>query len=196
MSFFKKKSSFIAGSLALLIGVSAITNTINFNKSVEVSASVTSGMRDMSSVELVKDMGVGWNLGNTFDACGLWISGNTPSAYETSWGNPVVTQDLIKKVKSYGYKTIRIPITWAQNISSDNKINAAWMARIKEVVDWCMQEDLYVIINIHHDGGNGDIDWIRAASTNYTTMINRYVSLWNKFPNNLKTILIILFLSP
>ena len=180
MFFFKKKSSFIAGSLALLIGVSAITNTINFNKSVEVSASVTSGMRDMSSVEVVKDMGVGWNLGNTFDACGLWISGNTPSAYETAWGNPVVTQDLIKKVKSYGYKTIRIPITWAQNISSDNKINAAWMARIKEVVDWCMQEDLYVIINIHHDGGNGDIDWIRAASTNYTTMINRYVSLWEQ----------------
>ena len=101
-----------------------------------------------SAEEVVSMMGLGWNLGNTFDA-----TGGRGATHETSWGNPKVTKELIHAVKEAGFSVIRIPITWAQELDArhEYKINDAFLSRVKEVVDWCYEEGLFVIINVHHE---------------------------------------------
>lgn len=97
-----------------------------------------------TAAELAKDMTIGWNLGNTLEATGG----------ETNWGNALTTQRLIDSVKAAGFNTVRIPCAWNQYANqSNNQITAQWMARVKEVVDYCVRRDLYVIINIHWDNG-------------------------------------------
>ncbi len=116
--------------------------------SINASAEELTGM---TATEIVSQMGIGWNLGNTFDATG----GDPADVYsqEQSWGNPIVDAALMKRVKEAGFTTIRIPITWYRHVLDDGKftINPAFMARIKEVVDMAYAEGLYVIINMHHE---------------------------------------------
>ena len=105
----------------------------------------------MTATEIVAKLGIGWNLGNTFDA-----NGGDPSdvySQEQSWGNPIVDEALIKRVKEAGFTTLRIPITWYRHVSDDGlyTINPAFMNRIREVVDLAYAYDLYVIINMHHE---------------------------------------------
>ena len=105
---------------------------------------------NVSSVQMAKNMIIGWNLGNTLDA---HYTGASGIGTETSWGMPKTTEAMITAVKSAGFKTIRIPVSWHNHITdtSNYKIDSAWMARVKEVVDWAYNKDMYVIINIHHD---------------------------------------------
>ena len=97
---------------------------------------------EASSVDFAKKLVIGWNLGNTLDA---------PT--ETGWGMPKTTKAMIDAVKAAGFKTIRIPVSWSKHVSSDReyKIDSSWMARVKEIVDWAIADDLYVILNVHHD---------------------------------------------
>ena len=105
---------------------------------------------NVSSVQMAKNMIIGWNLGNTLDA---HYTGASGIGTETSWGMPKTTEAMITAVKSAGFKTIRIPVSWNNHITdtSNYKIDSVWMARVKEVVDWAYNKYMYVIINIHHD---------------------------------------------
>ena len=104
---------------------------------------------------------VGWNLGNQFECSAPGQDGESMAIgepdgamnAETSWGNPVVTKKLIKAVKKAGFNAVRIPVRWQCHITNPTamSINKDWIARIKEVVDWCLAEDMKVIINTHHD---------------------------------------------
>jgi endoglucanase len=101
------------------------------------------GMKS-TAVQLAAKMNMGWNIGNTMEAIGG----------ETAWGNPKVTNDLIKKVKQSGFNAIRIPCSWDQYADKTTaKIQDAWLNRVKEVVQYCVNNDVYVILNIHWDGG-------------------------------------------
>ena len=102
----------------------------------------------LSAQEIVEDMQIGWNLGNSLDAHG---GGSDPTSAETYWGNPKTTEAMIKAVKEKGFNAIRIPVTWYDKCDSNGKINANWMARVKEVVDYAYKNDMYVILNIHHE---------------------------------------------
>ena len=104
---------------------------------------------------------VGWNLGNQFEcpapgqggeSMQIGMPDNSIKA-ETAWGNPVVTKKTIKAIKDAGFNAIRIPVRWQCHITNSQamSIDKAWMARIKEVVNWCLDNDLKVIINTHHD---------------------------------------------
>ncbi len=108
---------------------------------------------NVSSVAFVKQMGAGWNLGNTLDANDVGSGKDNIFNTEISWGAPETTQAMIKAVKAKGFKTIRIPVSWHNHITDRNgyKIDSKWMARVKQIVDWSIGEGLYVIINIHHD---------------------------------------------
>jgi endoglucanase len=97
--------------------------------------------------ELAKKMTIGWNIGNTMEA--VYSDG---TGGETYWGNPLISQKLIDSVKAAGFNTIRIPIAWEAH-SSNGTINPSWIARVKEVVDYCYQSNMFVIINIHWDNG-------------------------------------------
>jgi len=95
---------------------------------------------DLSSVEFAKELIIGWNLGNTLDA---------PT--ETEWGMPKTTQEMINAVKAAGFETIRIPVSWSKHVDSSYNINSSWMNRVKEVVDYAVNNDMYIILNVHHD---------------------------------------------
>ena len=113
---------------------------------------------------------VGWNLGNQFECSAPGQDGESMAIgnpdgsikAETAWGNPVVTKKMIKAVKEAGFNAIRIPIRWQCHITNPQamSIDKAWIARIKEVVDWCLANDLKVIINTHHD------KWLEGRPTN------------------------------
>lgn len=95
----------------------------------------------MNALEFTAAMQPGWNLGNTLDATGG----------ETSWGNPKATPELMQKIKAEGFNSIRIPITWGHMMSAENVIDANYLARTKEVINYALDADLLVFVNIHHD---------------------------------------------
>jgi endoglucanase len=106
-------------------------------------AANNSGMTSTAK-QLASKMTVGWNLGNSLEAIGS----------ETAWGNPKTTKAMIDMIKAAGFNTVRIPCSWHQNSSiSTAKINDSWLERVKEVVDYCIDNDMYAIINVHWDGG-------------------------------------------
>lgn len=110
------------------------------------TAPIAADATGMSStaVQLAAKMKLGWNIGNTLEANGS----------ETAWGNPKVTKALIDLVKANGFNAIRIPCSWNQYANATTaQINATWLARVKEVVQYCVDNDMYVIVNIHWDGG-------------------------------------------
>lgn len=117
-----------------------------------------------SAAEVAKDMGIGLNLGNTMEAYNAsgcekityeWIpvvGNNTPTDYETCWGAEITTQEVIDGIKKAGFNTVRIPVFWGNMMKNDGKwdIDPDYMARVKEIVDYCVNDNLYVVINIHH----------------------------------------------
>lgn len=115
----------------------------------DINAQALSGdtLKNADTEAILEDMGLGWNLGNSLDA-----TGGSGLDTETSWSNPKTTQALIDKVKSLGFNTVRVPVSWGKHVSGSNyTIDSAWLARVKEVVDYCYKNDMYVILNIHHD---------------------------------------------
>lgn len=97
---------------------------------------------DIDAQTWCKNVVMGWNLGNSLEAEGT----------ETSWGNPATTADMIKAIKAEGFNAVRVPVRWGQHCNLSNmSIDENWLSRVKEIVDWCLSEDMYVIINTHHD---------------------------------------------
>nr|MDA3881541.1 cellulase family glycosylhydrolase [Prolixibacteraceae bacterium] len=103
-----------------------------------------SGM-EKNAIQIASEMHLGWNLGNTLEATGG----------ETAWGNPRATEELIVAVKEAGFNAVRIPCSWDQHIEdhSTHQIKASWLKRVQEVVGYCVENDIYAILNIHWDGG-------------------------------------------
>ncbi len=128
----------------------------------------------MTAKEIVARMGIGFNIGNSFDATG----GNREDIYsqEQSWGNPIVDGDFIARVAGAGFTCIRIPITWYRHTDADFTINPAFLARIKEVVDLCYAHDLFIIINMHHE------EWLNKPelATEYETIGVQFAAMWKQ----------------
>lgn len=97
----------------------------------------------LTAQEWDKNVVAGWNLGNSLESSGG----------ETGWGNPATTQAIISFVKSQGFNAIRIPVRWTEQLADETNmvVKEAWLNRVKEIVDWCLAEDMYVIINTHHE---------------------------------------------
>ncbi|WP_397376222.1 cellulase family glycosylhydrolase [Paenibacillus sp. sptzw28] len=123
----------------------------------------------------VSAMQPGWNLGNTFDAIG---------GDETAWGNPRVTKEFIKEIKKQGFNSIRIPITWSGHMGGapNYTVDPAWMDRVQQVVDWSLQEGLYVMINIHHDSWM----WVNSMPTNHDAVLAQFTAVWTQVANRFK----------
>ncbi len=117
-------------------------------------AADNAGMSD-NAMPLAAKMGLGWNLGNSLEATSGPNTAGVYTAGETLWGNPLTTQALMNGVKAAGFNTVRIPCAWSGYIVDQTtyKISDAWLTRVREVVDYCVSNDMYAIINIHWDGG-------------------------------------------
>ncbi len=146
--------------------------------------------------EAVKNMGVGWNLGNTLEAnsqseldpskATFW--GQQGLESETCWGQPYTKPELLKMMKEAGFGAIRVPVTWYNHMNQNGEVNAEWMKRVHEVVDYVIDQGLYCIINVHHDTGsdNGSYHWIKADEDNYTANQEKYENLWKQIATEFK----------
>ncbi len=127
--------------------------------------------------EVAESMGAGWNLGNQLEA----NSGGMVS--ETAWGNPTVTQELISAVADAGFDTIRIPVSYLDKIDDDNgyAVDEEWLDRVEEVVQYCYNEGLYVIINVHGDGYNTITGgWFLVNGEDQDYICEKYAALWSQ----------------
>ncbi len=137
------KSNFVKrGASALL--AAAVTASVSAALPVTASAEVSGDTKTF-----LQNMGAGWILGNSLDSVGTGLGA------ETFWGNPKTTKEMIDAVHDAGFNTIRIPVSWGKHTSgSEYTIDSAWMARVKEVVNYAYEDGMYVILNIHHDNSN------------------------------------------
>lgn len=134
-------------------------------------------MKMESAREAVNKMKIGWNLGNTLDALGKkGTKCVTPQDWETSWGQPVTTRQMIHAFKERGFNVIRIPVTWGPHLDKDNKIDEAWLKRVNEIVDYVIDEGMYCILNIHHDTGTHG--WLNADPAKYPEISRRFKAIW------------------
>lgn len=164
------------------------------------------------ATDAVKNMRVGWNLGNTLDSNSgdtqnMWIEhwANTPTGYETAWGQRVTEYKLFDLFKDAGFNAIRVPVTWYPHMVKEWKfssysnsiwnrslcdmttyIDPAWMARVHEIVDYVIDHGMYCIINVHHDTGSADTAWLTATAENYERNHELYEWLWTQIANEFK----------
>ncbi|WP_379159543.1 cellulase family glycosylhydrolase [Paenibacillus sp. sgz5001063] len=167
-----KKKSFLSLAFIAVLLLAMVTPAVSAASS-EKAPKAKAAAASMQSY--VNAMQPGWNLGNTLDATG---------ADETSWGNPAVTKELIKKIAAQGYKSIRIPVTWDTHIGAapDYAIDPAYLARVQQVVDWAIGEKLYVMINLHHDSWL----WISKMEQQHDQVLARYNAVWTQIANKFK----------
>ncbi len=132
----------------------------------------------MSAAEIVKDMKIGWNLGNTLDCYNVtW----EVSDFETAWGNPRTTKAMIDTVKKEGFNAVRIPVSWNEHMNG-NKIDGDWLNRVNEVVDYVIDNDMYAIINVHHD----DYTWLNPSKADEAAVKAKLVSIWEQLSDRFK----------
>ena len=130
-----------------------------------------------STMDFVREMGIGINLGNTFEACGSWISDKSVTNFETAWGSPIVTQPMIEGYAAAGFGVLRIPVAWSNMMSEDYTISPEYLARVHEVADWALGAKLSVILNIHYDGG-----WWKdfAVAEKKAECMKKYTRIWEQ----------------
>jgi endoglucanase len=128
-----------------------------------------------NAVQLAAKINLGWNIGNTLEAIGG----------ETAWGNPMVTKALIDKVKLSGFNAVRIPCSWNQYMANTAtaQLKLDWMNRVKQVVQYCVDNGMYVVVNIHWDGG-----WLEnnCTTTKQTSVNAMQKAFWEQIATHLR----------
>lgn len=145
---------------------------------------------ELTSLELVKLMGNGINLGNTMEAYGRTAYGTTASvsSYETYWGQPVTTPEMISAMKNAGFDSLRIPIAWTNAInfeSGDYTIREEYLNRVEEIINYALNEDMYVVINDHWDGSWWGMFGSASEETRQKAM-DLYISMWTQIAERYK----------
>lgn len=151
------------------------------------AASNPKDFRILGKKDVVREMGAGINLGNTMDG-GLY------EVTETSWQAYKTTKAYIKALHDAGYNTVRIPVTWGVHINEDFTIKEAWINRVQEIVDYCVDQDMYAIINIHHDGAANHDDrgnntpacWLDTYQWDIEKVYQKYEGVWKTIANRFK----------
>ncbi len=150
---------------------------------------------------------------NSGDVNNMWIEAwtqRTPADYETAWGQPVTKPELLKMFKDAGFNAIRVPVTWYPHMEATfnsvkwnnatqalttwdmandplgTKIQAAWMKRVKEVVDYVISQGMYCILNVHHDTGASNTAWLIASENDYSKQKARFEAVWRQIAETFK----------
>lgn len=130
----------------------------------------------MGTRNFVRRMGAGINLGNTLDATRL--RKHRPDAdeleYETWWGNPRLDRETFRVIVEAGFGTVRIPVTWEDHMDEEGRISGRWMMRVQEVVDMALSEDLFVIINTHHE------EWLDLQTEKEAEILQKFAGIWSQ----------------
>lgn len=171
----------LSGALAVLTAFCCLTACGNSDSSSSGSSDneeKPQEIRDISSWELVKEMKMGWNLGNTMDATG----GSGVDA-ETSWlgsSSFKTSKAMFDLLKETGFNVARIPVSWGNHMDENYNVDEAWMARVKEIVDYGIENDMYVILNTHHE------EWYFPTEENKEEDIKQLKALWTQIAEEFK----------
>ncbi|MEP2278586.1 glycoside hydrolase family 5 protein [Maribacter sp.] len=177
---------FVLLIVAIITGCSSSENPVNNGSPEEIdnveipsddsgSDEVIDGtMREISPKEFVLDMGSGWNLGNTLD---------TEDVDVTAWGNPLTTKAMIDEIANMGFKTLRLPVTWQYHTGSapDYILESDWLDTVENIANFALSNDMYVIINIHHDD-----EWIIPTYEQAPAVKDRLTKTWTQIANRFK----------
>lgn len=138
-------------------------------------------MRDITTMKLVREMGIGINLGNTFDCAGDWYSsGGTPEDVQTAWGSPVITQEIIQCYADAGFGVMRLPVTWTSLADKDGNIAKEFIDNVQQAVDWISDSGMYCILNSHHDG------WADKIMEDKDKGMAKYQHVWEQIAERFK----------
>lgn len=126
--------------------------------------------------EFVKAMGAGWNLGNAMD---------TRNEDETAWGgNPITTKAMIDEIAKMGFKTLRLPVTWQFHMGGQAPnfiIEKAWLDKVEAIVNFGLENDMFVIVNVHHDES-----WIVPTYANAEQSKDQLGKVWTQIAERFK----------
>ncbi len=147
-------------------------------EATDLEEELTEDMRDISPADLIAEMTTGWNLGNTFDSYGT-----KGVAAETSWGNPKTTKEMIDAVHAKGFDLIRIPTTWMDHMGEapDYTVEPEWFSRVEEVINYALENDMYVILNTHHEE-----DWRIPDDAHIEEVDVQHAALWKQIAEYFK----------
>jgi len=148
-------------------------NVINFPPPLEPAHLVRQNFNDTSATEFVAGIKLGWNLGNTLDAGGQ--KNLTVAQMETGWGNPVTTEQNFITLKNKGFNTIRIPVSWYKTVDDDYSIREDWLIRVTEIVNYADKNNMYIILNTHHD-----TSIFRLMNTNVDAGLAAFEIIWKQ----------------
>lgn len=175
------KNKFISRAVSAVASVAMVFTTIPSISVMDYAVAADT----MTAFEITENMKVGWNLGNTLDAKASNKQGDLETAgleTETAWGCPKATQELFDALKAKGFNTVRVPTTWFQHLDEDNNIDSEWMARVKEVVDYGINNDMYIIINVHHENWINRGDFVDA----YDEIQPKLLKIWTQIATEFK----------
>lgn len=183
----------LAAAIAVMMAVLTGCSSNGSSDNTEVTSAADTAVTEAAAAENTWDeldqtaitaaMGMGWNLGNQLEAS----SDKVPN--ETTWGNPTITEDLIKAVKAQGFNTIRIPVSYLSKIGEapDYTIDSAWLDRVQEVVDYVVGNDMYAVMNIHGDGYyTVDGSWLLCVDDNQDEIKAKYEAVWKQIADRFK----------
>jgi len=171
---------------------SDIDTNISYNANLkDYNGLAQTSLLDMEhdAFNLLRSIGVGWNLGNALDSLDAQrrgVTGDLPDNmtaeeyYETLWGNPVTTFEMIESIAQMGFGAVRVPVTWTDHMDEDFNINESWLTRVEQVVNYVQDNGMYAIINVHHDSGSGTWPWLRADLDNIDQMKAHFQTVWHQ----------------
>lgn len=180
-----KKLPLIMTAVILMTVFSACANAGTYNEAVtetvltmpaETEVQIDNGeMHGFTAKELISQMKTGWNLGNSLDSLG---------GGETAWNNPATTKQMIDMIHDGGFDIIRIPVTWGHHMSGapDYTVDADFMDRVNEVVDYAIADGMYVILEIHHEPDS----WLIPDSEHMAEAEPQFTALWKQIAEHFR----------
>ena len=136
---------------------------------------------NLTTQDLVDEMGLGINLGNTMEACGDWINPGNILNYEQAWGAPVTTKKIIAGYANAGFSSLRIPVSWSNMMLADYTINPALLARVDSIVNWTIDNGMIAMVNEHWDGG-----WLTNYPTNKVEVTKKFTKMWQQISDHFR----------
>lgn len=141
------------------------------------------GIPDLDSFKFVSDMTLGINLGNTFDATDDDGYVSNELDIESAWVGVKTTKEMIDAMKNAGFNTLRLPVSWHNHVDEDFNISEAWLNRVQEVVDYAVANDMYIILNIHHDN---EEEFMYPDSAHFDNSLKYVSSIWTQLSEKFK----------
>lgn len=148
-----------------------------------ITENINTAMEGMNAMDVVKNMRMGISIGNTLDSTSTSLAAfELPFKFETAWGNPKITQELVDAMLDAGFNVVRIPVSWCNHLgpAPEYRIMDTWLNRVQEVVDYAYSKGAYVILNLHHE------DWNYPYYDNEEAACAQMAAVWSQIAERFK----------